>query len=118
MQAREYVDSDGRAPFGKWFDGLDAPAAAKVTRAIAQMEGGNLSRTEPVGEGVHEDKIDWGPGYRIYFGNDGREIIILLGGGTKRQQDKDIAIAKARWSDYRARKRQEGKQRRGSKGGN
>lgn len=73
------------------------------------MEGGNFSRVEPVGEGVHEFKIDWGPGYRIYFGNDGREIIILLGGGTKKLQDRDIKTAKERWADYKARKSEDAK---------
>jgi len=57
-----------------------------------------------VGDGVREYKIDFGPGYRIYFGMDGNTLIILLGGGSKKRQPRDIAEAKARWSDYKIRK--------------
>jgi putative addiction module killer protein len=57
-----------------------------------------------VGSGVQEYRIDFGPGYRIYFGKDGDRLVILLGGGTKRRQQKDIALALERWTDYRKRK--------------
>jgi putative addiction module killer protein len=71
------------------------------------METGNLGDTDRVGEGVVERRIDWGPGYRIYFGRDGETLIILLGGGDKKTQKRDIDRARACWRDYRARKGKE-----------
>jgi putative addiction module killer protein len=107
IELRGYVDKSGRQCFATWFDGLDAQAAARVTVALTRMEQGNLSNVESVGAGVYERKIDFGPGYRIYFGKDGERLIILVGGGTKRRQQKDIETAQARWSDYKRRKKQE-----------
>jgi putative addiction module killer protein len=106
MQILQYLDPVGHNPFAAWFDGLDAQAAAKVTIAIARLEQGNLSNAKGVGSGVLEYRIDFGPGYRVYFGRDGQTIIILLGGGTKRRQSEDIAVAKARWNDYRQRRKE------------
>ena len=106
MQVLQYLDSAGHNPFAAWFDGLDAQAAAKVTIAIARLEQGNLSSAKGVGGGFLEFRIDFGPGYRAYFGRDGETIIILLGGGTKKRQSDDIATAKARWNDYRRRRRE------------
>ncbi len=71
--------------------------------AVTRMSLGNLSNVKPVGEGVLEFRIDFGPGYRIYFGRDGSEIVILLGGGSKKSQRQDIETAKARWADYKER---------------
>ena len=71
------------------------------------MELGNLSNVRPVGSGVSEYRIDFGPGYRIYFGRDGDTLIILLAGGTKQRQQHDIEAAKALWREYRQRKRRE-----------
>jgi putative addiction module killer protein len=104
---REYVDSRGRSPFARWFRGLDAGAAAKVTVALSRIETGNLANVKGVGTGVLEYRIDWGPGYRVYFGADGETLVILLAGGTKRRQQRDIAVAQERWADYRRRKREE-----------
>ena len=104
---RGYVDEDGSKRFASWLEGLDASAAAKVTIALARMEQGNLSNTKGVGAGVHEYKIDYGPGYRIYFGKDGELIVILLGGGTKKRQQKDITAAQECWADYKRRKKKE-----------
>jgi putative addiction module killer protein len=100
-----YLDAAGASPYQEWFDGLDATAAAKVTIAITRIELGNLSNMKGVGSGVHEYRIDSGPGYRIYFGKDGDRLVILLGGGTKRRQQKDIAEALTRWTDYKKRKK-------------
>nr|WP_288080718.1 type II toxin-antitoxin system RelE/ParE family toxin [Shinella sp.] len=80
-------------------------AAAKVTVALAWLEGGNLSNTKTVGSGVLEYRIDYGPGYRVYFGRDGETLAILLAGGTKQRQQRDIADAQARWLGYKRRKR-------------
>jgi putative addiction module killer protein len=68
------------------------------------METGNFSNAKPVGDGVNEYKIDFGPGYRVYFGREGSAIIILLCGGTKKRQQRDIEAAKAYWADYKKRK--------------
>jgi putative addiction module killer protein len=104
MPVLQYLDATGHNPFAAWFNELDARAAAKVTIAVARLEQGNLSNIKGVGGGVLEYRIDFGPGYRVYFGRDGETIIILLGGGTKRRQGNDIEVAKVRWSDYRRRR--------------
>ncbi len=107
IEIREYIDTLGRSPFARWFDGLNARAAAKVATALARMEQGNLSNAKGVGAGVSEYRIDFGPGYRVYFGKDGDTLIILLGGGTKKRQQRDIEAAQALWREYKQRKRQE-----------
>ena len=99
-----YADSDGRAPFESWFRELDARAQAKVTVALDRLKRGNVSNVSGVGESVFELKLDWGPGYRLYFGRDGDRIVILLLGGTKKRQSRDIATAKSFWLDYKSRK--------------
>jgi len=108
IKLRLYESSDGTCPFNHWFDGLDATAAAKVTTALTRMELGNFGDVKPVGQGVSERRIPFGPGYRVYFGRDGDEIIILLCGGTKKRQQKDIKAAASYWDDYKQRKRQGG----------
>jgi putative addiction module killer protein len=107
IEIREYIDTLGRSPFARWFDGLNAHAAAKVATALARMEQGNLSNAKGVGAGVSEYRIDFGPGYRVYFGKDGDTLIILLGGGTKKRQQRDIEAAQDLWREYKRRKRQE-----------
>ena len=107
IEIREYVDADGRSPYAKWFDRLNARAAAKVATALVRMKHGNLSNAKGVGAGVSEYRIDFGPGYRVYFGKDGDTLIILLGGGTKKRQQKDIETAQDLWREYKQRKRQE-----------
>jgi putative addiction module killer protein len=104
VDVREYLDPEGNSPFAVWFDDLNAPAAAKVTTAVTRLEQGNYSNVKGVGSGVLEYKIDFGPGYRIYFGKDGICLVILLGGGTKKRQDADISLAIARWQDYKQRR--------------
>jgi putative addiction module killer protein len=71
---------------------------------VSRLARGNRSQVKGVGGGVAELKVDWGPGYRIYFGQDGETLVILLAGGTKKRQNDDITTAKARWADYKARK--------------
>lgn len=107
MQIVEYLDSAGLSPFAAWFDRLDPQAAAKITVALGRLEQGNLSNAKSVGGGVLEYRIDFGPGYRMYFGRDGAVLIILLAGGTKKRQHQDIEAAGARWIEYKRRKRQE-----------
>lgn len=105
LRVLEYLDIAGISPFRRWFDRLDAPAAAKVTVATARMATGNFGDSKPVGSGVVECRIDFGPGFRVYFGRDGDELVILLAGGTKKNQQTDIAEAKRRWQDYKKRSR-------------
>jgi putative addiction module killer protein len=88
-------------------DDLNPTAAAKVVIALTRLSQGNFSNVRSVGSGVHEYKIDFGPGYRIYFGREGERSILLLGGGTKKRQQKDIADALSRWQDYKQRRKQE-----------
>jgi putative addiction module killer protein len=102
---RYYIDAGGDAPFAEWFAELEPAASARIARAIARMEQGNFSNVKGVGEGVMEYKIDFGAGYRVYFGRDGDTIVILLTGGTKKRQQPDIDAAKVYWRDYRLSKR-------------
>src|SRR5882757_6141945 len=101
LEIRYFVASGGSQPFAEWFTDLEPVARAKVTRAVARMEQGNLSNVKSVGEGVLEFRIDFGPGYRIYFGRDGDTLVILLTGGTKKRQQRDIQAAQAHWKDYK-----------------
>ena len=105
VEVRYYVALGGLQPFAEWFADLDPVARAKVTRALARLEQGNFSNVKPVGEGVIEYRIDFGPGYRVYFGRDGEALVILLMGGTKKRQQRDIDAAHAYWQDYKQRKR-------------
>jgi putative addiction module killer protein len=73
---------------------------------LARLEAGNTSNVKAVGEGVNELRVDFGPGYRVYFGWDGPELVILLGGGTKKRQNSAIKYAQGCWSDYKTRKRE------------
>ena len=107
IEIRGYIDEYGNRRFADWLERLDAPAAAKVTIALARMEQGNLSKVKGVGSGVFEYKIDFGPGFRIYFGKDGDRLIILIGGGTKKRQQEDVLAAQECWAAYKRRKKQE-----------
>jgi putative addiction module killer protein len=101
---REYLTEDGASPFGLWFDALATQEAAFVTVALARIEAGNTSNVKGLKGGIFEVKIDRGPGYRLYGAKDGETLVILLGGGTKRRQQRDIETARARWKDYRMRR--------------
>ena len=107
IELRGYIDEKGNKRFAQWLEGLNAASAAKVTIALTRMELGNFSKVEGVGSGVFEYKIDFGPGYRIYFGKDGDRLVILIGGGTKKRQRQDIAAAQECWAAYKRRKKQE-----------
>jgi putative addiction module killer protein len=104
-EIRYYVGPSGLQPFAVWFEDLEPVARAKVTRAIVRLEQGNFSNVKSVGEGVLEYRIDFGPGYRVYFSRDGEALVILLTGGTKRRQQRDIDAAHAYWQDYKQGKR-------------
>jgi len=104
IAVQEYLDAHDRSPFAQWFAGLDAFTAAKVAASLYRLEHGNFSNVEGVGNGVYECKINFGPGYRVYFGKDGEKVIILLGGGSKKRQQADISTALQCWRDYKTRK--------------
>ena len=105
IRVLEYLDRSGRSPWRRWFNDLDAIAAAKVGTALYRLGQGNFSTVEGVGGGVFEAKIDFGPGYRIYFGKGGETVVILLGGSTKKRQSAAIAAAYKAWDDYKRRKK-------------
>jgi putative addiction module killer protein len=107
VEILEYLELNGCSPYAGWFDSLNPPAAARVAVALARLSPGNFCNVKSVGSGVHECRIDFGPGYRMYFGRDGERVVLLLGGGTKKRQQKDIANAFRRWQDYKLRKKQE-----------
>jgi putative addiction module killer protein len=107
IEIRQYIDRSGRNPFERWFDNLTDSAQARIATLLDRVERGNLSAIKAVGEGVQEARIDFGPGYRVYFGWDGEQLTILLGGGTKKRQQADISAAKLLWREYKERKREE-----------
>lgn len=100
-EVREYVE-DGCSPFAEWFVSLDAATAARVDRYVRRLEQGNFGHAKAVGGGVSELKVDLGPGYRVYYGRWGSRVVILLAGGSKRGQARDIRAARARWERCRA----------------
>jgi len=105
FELREYFEN-GKSHFADWFNSLDAAPAARIDRYIRRMENGNFGVSKAVGDGVRELRIDFGPGYRVYYGIDEGRIILLLGGGTKRRQSPDIRKAIERWTTYKNRRKQ------------
>lgn len=92
----------GRVPFEEWLDGLsDRRAVARVLARLARVRQGNLGDCKPVGGGVDELRVDYGPGYRVYLGQKGRTLVVLLCGGDKRTQDRDIRLAKQYWREFK-----------------
>lgn len=104
MDIHYYCKEGGNCPFRVWYDRLDIHAAARVATALTRLGLGNFSNVARVGQGVSELKIHFGPGYRVYFAHDGMEMILLLGGGSKKRQQRDIEKAQANWKDYKLRK--------------
>jgi putative addiction module killer protein len=100
VEVREYLDQGGSSPYAAWFDRLNREAA-KVVAALTRLQQCNFSNAKSVGAGVYEYRIDFGPGYRIYFGKDGEWLVIPVGDGTKKHQQEDIKTALARWQDYK-----------------
>jgi len=105
VEVQQYETQDGDCPFRRWFYRLEARAAARVRRVTAKLEAGLRPDVKGVGEEVMETRIDYGPGYRVYFGLDSVTLVILLGGGDKKTQQDDIHDAQAAWADYKARKK-------------
>jgi putative addiction module killer protein len=106
IKLEAYITDEGKNPFLDWFGNLDAHAANKVNLNLTRLGQGNTSNLKPIKGAFQELRIDWGPGYRVYIGKDGDRLIILLGGGTKKLQQKDIAQAEYYWEEYKELKKQ------------
>ncbi|MEG4273214.1 MULTISPECIES: type II toxin-antitoxin system RelE/ParE family toxin [unclassified Microcoleus] len=103
-EIQRYVTPDGKIPFTEWLKSLrDIKAEAKIRGRLERIKLGNLGDCRSVGEGVFELRIDWGPGYRVYFGQIEQTIVLILCGGDKSTQDRDIRKAIEYWIDYRSR---------------
>jgi len=100
LLVREYLTADGKNPFRRWLDGLDLKTRARIQARVLRFSTGNLGDHKAVGRGVWEARVMFGPGYRIYFGRDGRALIVLLVGGDKASQVRDIATAQTYWKNY------------------
>lgn len=100
LTVREYVTAAGRAPFREWLDTLTVAMRARIQARVLRFELGNLGDHKNVGHGVWEARVMTGPGYRLYFGRDGESVILLLIGGDKASQVKDILRARQMWGDY------------------
>ena len=99
-----YQHEDGREPYTQWFRGLrDEVAKIRIAARLRQIESGNLGDSKPVGEGVTELRIHVGAGYRVYCGRHGQRWVILLCGGGKSSQTKDIDTAKNLWAEWKRR---------------
>ena len=96
---------DGTDYFAEWLRRQDSEIRARVQTRIDRVELGNFSDHKGVGKGVSEFRIDFGPGYRVYYGLDSARLVILLVGGTKRRQARDIEMAQACWKAYQQEKR-------------
>jgi len=106
VEVRQYQTADGRVPLAEWLDGLrDAVTRARVVARLDRLAAGLRGDWKGIGGGVCELRINLGPGYRVYYGQDGDTLILLLCGGSKGTQAKDIERAHAYWKDYKARSR-------------
>ena len=104
IDIRRYITPDGRNPFAEWLSSLrDLNAVVKIEQRLDRVRLGNLGNSKSVGEGVCELKIDFGPGYRVYFGQFGSTIVLVLCGGDKSSQEQDIRKAKEYWKEYEER---------------
>jgi putative addiction module killer protein len=100
MEIREYLLENGDNPYRSWLKSLDRLIQARIQARIFRFESGNLGDAKSVGDGVHEARFFFGSGYRLYFGIEGKKIIILLVGGDKKTQSRDIIRAKTYLKDY------------------
>jgi putative addiction module killer protein len=104
IELRHYLTTGGRNVFGTWLDGLkDDKAEARIAARLNRLAAGNFGDCKPLQEGVWELRIDWGPGYRVYYAMVGRTCVLLLCGGDKRKQSADIARAIDYLNDYKRR---------------
>jgi putative addiction module killer protein len=100
-EVRTYETIDGKVPFNEWLKSLgDRKGRAVIRTRISRLQLGLFGDAKSVGEGVNELRISFGPGYRVYYALEGKSVILLLCGGDKSTQDKDIKLAKGYWDDY------------------
>ena len=100
----EYTDEFGKSPYNEWLGGLkDETTKRKIIRQVEKMRHGLLGNARPVGGGVSELRIHFGPGYRVYYGKQGNRIYLLLCGGDKSTQRRDIEKAKSCWQNHKRR---------------
>ena len=105
-----YEAEDGSRPFLEWFEGLDPAVQNRVATAVARFELDNFGDSKGVGEGVMERRLTFGPGYRVYYGREAGRVVILLTGGTKKRQQRDIERAKRLWFEYLRRSEEDDEQ--------
>jgi putative addiction module killer protein len=105
MDVREYLTAEGKNPYRQWLDTLDVTTRARIQARVLRFSTGNLGDHRSVGGGVCEARVMFGPGYRIYFGKDGQQLVLLLLGGDKSTQAANVAQAQASWKAYQEDKR-------------
>ena len=104
IEILEYITEDGVNPFHKWLNSLkDRATRARIRVRLNRIRLGNYGDCKSVGKGVNELRVDYGPGYRIYYGKSKTTIVILLCGGSKKTQLKDIRLAQSYWDDFKRR---------------
>ncbi len=108
VEIRAFKDSQGREPFEDWLSGLDKTESSRIKDILERMEDGNFANVKGLGGGLLEYRLHFGPGYRIYFGREGQALVILLAGGVKASQQRDIKKAHAMWRDYKNQRRKQG----------
>lgn len=105
-QLLHYASREGVDLFARWLDGLrDKKASARIVARLIRLSHGNFGDCKHVGAGVWELRIDWGPGYRVYYAKSNQLVILLCDGGDKRTQQVDIARAITRWTEWQERTR-------------
>ena len=106
FEVRNYLTAEGHDPYADWLISLtDRQAQARIVVRVGRMASGNWGDVKSVGSGVWEARIDWGPGYRIYYAQAGQRLLLLLLGGDKRNQQADIEQAKRHWTDWQQRRK-------------
>ena len=104
IRVAQYVGANGRNRFNDWFRRLEPQTRARIQTRIDRIEFGSLGDHRSMGQGVFELRVHFGPGYRVYFGREGDELVVLLGGGSKHRQARDVARAQAAWKVYKQEK--------------
>ena len=106
FEVQTYLSPNGQDPYAQWLAALaDRQARARVLVRVGRMAAGNFGDCKPIAEGVWELRIDWGPGYRVYYAQAGKRLVLLLAGGDKRAQQSDITAALANWHDWQQRRK-------------
>ena len=100
FQVSEYVTAQGRCPFREWTLGLDESVKGRLHSRIRRFSTGNFGQNRHLGKGLCEAKLDFGSGYRVYYGIHRQQLVVLLCGGDKKTQERDIQKAKGWWEDF------------------